>query len=107
MSKGAVPLRHTTHGLALRSETFREYRRVVGGDAAGNQRTDGAQYGVSYGLAHLRDVLVGDGEVESILACLRQNSCEAVSCEVLELVNIKIEWPTIFDIRNIAATHSG
>ena len=42
--------------------------------------------------------MVSDRQVEAILAGLRQNGRERIGGEVLEFVDVQIEWPAVFDV---------
>ena len=53
------------------------------------------------------DILVSDGEVEAVFASLGENDGEGVGGEVLELVNVEVEWTAVFYVGNVGAGHGG
>ena len=80
---------------------------VICGNAEANSSTDVTKDCVADGFSHLASVLVCNGEVETVFAGLRENDCEGIGCEVLELIYVEIEWAAIFDVCNIRAAHCG
>ncbi len=75
-----------------------ENRRVVGGDTERDCRTDVAEDGIANRVGHLGDVLVGNGKIKPILPGFGKNDGEAISSEVLELINIEIEWSAVGNV---------
>ena len=53
------------------------------------------------------DVLVCNGEVQAVFSSLGKNDGEGIGCKVLELVDVKVEWATITDIRDVRTAHGG
>ena len=88
-------------------ELFDEERGVVSGDAEGDGGADVTKDGVAYGVGHLGDVLVGDGEVEAVFASLGENDGKRVGGEVLELVDVEVEWTAVFYVGDVGAGHGG
>ena len=91
----------------LRLELLDENRRVVSRHAEAHHGTDVAEHGIADGIAHLRDILVGYGKIETILTSFRQNRREGIGSEVLELVHIEIEWSAVLDVRDVGPRHGG
>src|SRR5438876_328648 len=102
----AVVHLHDIFGQELRREWFTEDWRVVGTDAHGYHGAYVAKYGVPNRVLHLRDVLIGYGQIQTVLARFRKNRGKRVGGEVLELVHVQIERPAVFDARNVGAAHS-
>ena len=90
-----------------RLELLGEDGGVVGGDAEGDGGADVAKDSVTDGVGHLGDVLVGNGEIEAVFAGFGEDDGEGVGGEVLELVNIEIEWAAIGDVGDVGAAHGG
>ena len=94
-------------GLKLWLKLLDEERCIISADTKGYHRADVAKDCITDHFAHLGDVLVGDGEVEAVFACLREDGSEGIGGEVLKLIDVEIKWRPVFDIGNIAAAHGG
>ena len=94
-------------GVKGRLKLFNEDRSVIGGNAERNSCANVAEDGVADRFGHLGGVLVGNCEVKAVFACLGKDNGEGVGGEVLELVDIKIEWATIFNVGDVGARHGG
>lgn len=90
-----------------RFELFNEKRSVVGGNTEGNGCTNVAKNCIANAVGHLGDVLVCNSKVQTIFPSFRKNNGERVGCEVLKLVDIKVEWATIANVRDVGTAHSG
>ena len=93
--------------LEVRLELLGKNRRIVSGNSERNHGADVAENRIANRVAHLGNVLVGNGQVKTIFSSLRQNSRKRIGGEVLELVDVKIEWAAVADIRNVASRHGG
>ena len=94
-------------GIEDRFKLFDKDWGIVGGNTEWDCGTNVTKNGIADILGHLWDVLVGNGEIETIFAGLGKNNWEGVGREVLELINVEIKWTTLGNIWNIRTRHGG
>ena len=93
--------------LEVRLELLGENWRIISRNSERNHGADVAENRIANRVAHLGNVLVGNGQIKAIFSSLRQNSRKRIGGEVLELVDVKIEWAAVADVRNVASRHGG
>lgn len=90
----------------LAAELLGENLGVLGTDLEGAEAADVAENGIAGRLVHLRQVLVGNREVQAILAGLGEDRRECFRGVVLEFIDVEIEVGAV-GLCGVGPAHGG